>query len=46
MIDPKVIKMAEELMTKANLSEMMEKRDENGGPLGNWLRNIQPKPKK
>jgi hypothetical protein len=40
------VELANEILRKSNPPEMMEKRGENGGPLGGWLRNIQPKPKK
>ena len=46
MIDPSVLKQAEERMKKANLSEMMEKPGNSGPSLESWLREIQPKPKK
>jgi hypothetical protein len=46
MMDPKAAKLAEELMKNANLPEMMEKPSKDGPSLDDWIREIQPRPKK
>jgi len=46
MMDPNVVRMAEELMKKQNLSEEMKKPGKNGPSLESWIRENQPKPKK
>jgi hypothetical protein len=46
MMDPKAAKVAEELMKKANLPEMMKKPGEKGPSLDSWIREVQPRPKK
>jgi hypothetical protein len=45
MMNPKVVRMAQELMKKQNLPEEMKKPGENGPSLESWIREIPPKPK-
>jgi hypothetical protein len=46
MLDPKIAKMAEELMKKQDLSKEMKKPRKNGPSLDSGIRDVPPKPRK